>query len=263
MTIWTSRRERFERLHMSELDFENLLLTTGDQAFANWTFVKWKKRVYTPDGRGVEADAVLLSRTTDDWVVCEIELASHSISGHVRDQLERLATALYGQAVTDSIAAAAHVTPEVARRHTRQKPDFLCIADDLTDRLSECCAATGFHLAVLQPYRSGQHSALRETRMPKQYQEKQVPAGGPRYILQRSPDAFFGHVPFLVPDSFPVLETLRVEYSNAIHEMSLTYVSGSRLLFTGELASLDDFAVMVLYPTDLTAGLFRCEKDAL
>ncbi len=229
VTFWTSRRERYERVILSEFDYESLLISVGDQAFEGWRLCRWKSRVFTPEGRGVEADAILISESSDEWAVVEIELASHSISGHVQDQLERLSAATYGSVVTSSLAVAAGVNIDQARRFTRRRPDFLCIADDHTERLSECCMATGFQFAVMQPYRSSGQSALRGLRIPGHYR-KTVNVGS-RFVMLRSSETFFGHAPFVVPDTFPGGPAIRLEVDSEIHEVKLTTLRGSRMLF--------------------------------
>ena len=259
MTLWTSRRERFDRLHLSELDYESLILTTGDQAFSNWDILRWKKRVYTADGRGVEADAVLLHKTTNDWVVIEVGLASHSITGHVQDQLERLAEAQYGPHVTKSLATASGRTFEEMQRFTRNPPDFLCIADDYTERLSDSCTSTGFRLAVLAPYRSMQHSALRMVRMPAQYREI-VPEGAIfRYIFARG-DSVFGHKPFIVPQEFPALKDLRITAGDAVYALRITFLKGVRLMFWESTTDwLSQQESLVISLVDLDSGIFKWE----
>ena len=71
--------------------------------FPDWRWYRWSPLLYTPDGAGTRPDALLLSESDYSWIVVEVELAHHSISGHIEPQLDRIRRATYDSSLADTI----------------------------------------------------------------------------------------------------------------------------------------------------------------
>lgn len=260
----TTRRDTYNPVRLSELDYESLVVDIAPLVMPAWQLVRWKKRVYASDGRGgVEADAVLLSTVSDEWFIVEVELARHSIEGHVAPQLDRLARAQYPASLAGSIASASGRPEPDIRRMLRQTPDFLCLADDYTAQLAEACTAAAFQFAVLAPYRapSGQ-SALRVVRLPGQLSDPPQQSASSQFHLRRSDQRLLGATTYELPENFPAVPEIRLYVDDAIQMMRVTQVAGRRLMFVQADAPLPrEPAVLKLIPRDDDDGTFRIARS--
>ncbi len=201
----TSDGTAFRPLRTGEAQYESIVLNLIPTVFVGWNAYRWKKRVFTPEGRGAEPDLMLLSKTSYDWTVVEVELGRHSISGHVADQLDRLARSRYDSSLRDSFVAAG-VGGDEALQYLRRRPSLLCIADEGSTRLADCCQAHGFDFAVLQPFCDQlARPALHVQSLPGQYRTGVETSL--QYYFKRAVDALFGRWPLVVPDDFPSVET--------------------------------------------------------
>lgn len=80
---------------MYEGDFESLLLAHASELYPQFWMVPFKKTV-TSDYGNAQADLALIDHLYRAWWVVEVELSTHSLSGHVEPQVSCLATAEYG-----------------------------------------------------------------------------------------------------------------------------------------------------------------------
>ncbi len=80
---------------LTEGEFEALLMQRGPDLFPGWEFVPFKIDVHDDFGCK-RADFALVDRQYRAWVVVEVEMAHHSLDGHVLPQVEVLAAGRYG-----------------------------------------------------------------------------------------------------------------------------------------------------------------------
>lgn len=256
MTFFTTRRDVYEPYSPPEKDFESLIALLAADTLPDWRVGVWKQRVFTPDGRGAEADLVMLSRSTTDWAVVEVELSRHSISGHVEDQFERIALSRYGPVLAKSVARSLGLEPEECSSHLRGKPSFLCVVDQYSERFRDVCEATGFDLSVMTPFRSRSgHSALRVSVLPRHYRGF-VP--GTDVILARAPELVFGHAAYLVPgDASLPSGDLRLQVAGDEHVCRQVQVGTVRMLILPASISTDRAPrSLLLKPVDINQAIF-------
>lgn len=81
---------------MFETDYESLLLDRAEDLYPSFHMVRFKRKVFSEYGNGVP-DLALIDHEYRAWWVVEVELGSHSLSGHVESQVQVFSRAKYGQ----------------------------------------------------------------------------------------------------------------------------------------------------------------------
>ena len=79
-----------------EAEFEELILSRASSLFPDYHVVPFKISVESEDGRKTP-DLALIERSYRYWWVVEVEMAHHSLRGHVIPQVEVFARGRYGQ----------------------------------------------------------------------------------------------------------------------------------------------------------------------
>ncbi len=143
---------RFEPAN--EGDFESQVLRCAKPLFPDYVAGPWKPRVRDVYGHAAHPDAVLVAPELSLWYVVEVELVSHSVSRHVRPQLETLGRGIYDSTLVPSLRRAVPEVPEeVLEDLIYKEPGLLCIADGFSESLRSACLDNGFELCVLEPHR--------------------------------------------------------------------------------------------------------------
>lgn len=86
-----------------ESDFERLITTRAAPLFPGYHVIPFKIRVESEEGRRMP-DLALVERRYRHWWVVEVEMAHHSLRGHVIPQVEVFARGKYGQEHCDYMA---------------------------------------------------------------------------------------------------------------------------------------------------------------
>lgn len=141
------------RTPSSEEDFVSQLERCGPQLFPEHYLRRWSPIIRDQRGTGARPDMVLVSKNLDAWYVVEVELSSHSISGHIAPQLDTLSQGIYDSGLVPSLQA---VLPELSQAQLRRlvylEPGFLCIVDASNDAIYTACREANFELAIVEPY---------------------------------------------------------------------------------------------------------------
>ena len=185
----------------SEQQFEEQVLRMTSQIMPNYKAAGWKPLVRDWYGHGAKPDIAIISNDFEEWYVVEVELASHSISGHVAPQLETLRNGIYDRSLVPSLQKAfPGIGVETLTRLTTREPGLLCIVDQYTEPISRTCRASGFDLAVLEPYYGdlGGWAVLVE-RLPSELSRLTAPT---TYVLRRGAP-LGSSVVMELPRSFP------------------------------------------------------------
>lgn len=77
-----------------EADYEALLLERGSLLYPGFYLVRFKRKVHSEFGSGIP-DLALIDRGYRCWWIVEVELGSHRLEGHVRQQVEIFSNAKY------------------------------------------------------------------------------------------------------------------------------------------------------------------------
>jgi len=137
----------------SEAQFEEQVLRVASQIMPNYKIANWKPLIRDWEGHAARPDLVMISHDLDNWYVIEVELASHSVSGHIAPQLATLRKGVYDRNLVPSLKNAfPSENTESLTRMVGRDPGLLCIVDQYTDRISRTCRETGFDLIVFEPY---------------------------------------------------------------------------------------------------------------
>ena len=137
----------------SEDEFERQILRVASGLMPNYLIANWKPLIRDRYGRGARPDLAMISSDLESWYVVEVELARHSVPGHIAPQLETLSNGVYDSSLLTSLQSAfpSHDI-ELLTRMVRREPGLLCIVDEYTDSIWRACRDTGFELVVLEPY---------------------------------------------------------------------------------------------------------------
>ena len=141
------------RTPATESQFEEQVLRIASALMPSYAVANWKPLIRDWHGHGAKPDLAMISRDLESWYVIEVELASHSVSGHIEPQLETLRNGVYDSSLVPSLQRAFPSEDiESLTRMVRREPGLLCVVDQYTDRIGRTCRGTGFELVVLEPY---------------------------------------------------------------------------------------------------------------
>ena len=193
---------KFEpRAPNSEKEFEDQVLRVARVLMPNYETASWKPLIRDRHGRGARPDLAMVSHDLEDWYVIEVELASHSIRGHIAPQLKTLGDGVYDSSLVRSLRNSfPSKDVEALTRMVRRDPGLLCIANEYTDRIGKTCRDTGFELVVLEPYFGveGGYAVLVE-KLPSELSREIAPSA---YSLRRS-GRIGDNVVLMLPRDFP------------------------------------------------------------
>ena len=141
----------------SEDEFEKQILRVASGLMPNYLVANWKPLIRDTHGHGARPDLAMISRDLESWYVIEVELATHSVTGHIAPQLETLRNGVYDSSLLSSLETAFPSEDiDSLAQMVRREPGLLCIVDQYTDRIARACRTAGFELVVLEPYRGVQ-----------------------------------------------------------------------------------------------------------
>ena len=96
MTAVTRSAKRYDKvLHDNEAHFADVAMSSFSLAYPDFMWLPADFLVEAEDGSKARPDAIWLSCSYHSWYVVEVELSSHSLSRHVRPQLETLKSGDY------------------------------------------------------------------------------------------------------------------------------------------------------------------------
>lgn len=159
---------------MYEIDYENEILGQANHLFSGWRWCSFKVDVEAPStGHGTKrADFALIEATFSEWWVVEVELAHHSVEGHVAPQIETLALGQYGSAHAEVIISALNLNAaDAASMHAlikRRLPKVLVIVDDYVETWKSILSDFA-SLLVVKPFKAadGTKSYLVDGNLPE------------------------------------------------------------------------------------------------
>lgn len=250
--------DTYERVSLRESELEALIPRYWERLCPGWTLRDWKPLLDSPYGR-VRPDALALNTESDRWAVVEVELASHPES-HFRNQFQALESAYYGRHLVDRIAAGFPDRSLQTLRAlvSRERPSFLCIADEATDSIINASRDFGFQLAIMTPFRSilGDFG-LSVSRIPRDFAEPRRPS---RYVLALGEDRWGGRYSAQLPHEFPNWQTVSVRYRDTVYDLRVSALGGVRRLFLP--AAYDPVAgsPAMLINIDPVNGTFELEE---
>ena len=185
----------------SEKEFELQVLRVSNQLLPSYTVASWKPLIRDWYGKGAKPDLAMLSRDLESWYVIEVELATHSVRGHIAPQLETLGNGVYDSSLVPSLKRSfPFETIESLTQLVRREPGLLCIVDQYTERISRTCRYTGFELAVLEPFAGSEGGwAVFVEQLPIELSKTIAPG---IYSLSRS-ERLGNSIVMLLPRDFP------------------------------------------------------------
>ena len=137
----------------NEDEFEKQIIRVASKLMPSYLVANWKPLIRDRHGHGAKPDLAMISSDLESWYVVEVELARHSVSGHIAPQLETLSNGVYDSSILPSLQSAFPSQEcEFLTRMVRREPGLLCIVDEYTDSVLRACRDTGFELVVLEPY---------------------------------------------------------------------------------------------------------------
>jgi hypothetical protein len=145
-------RRMFRHVQVPERVLEGLFRTHGELIFPGYSYFDFKPAI--PSRYGVRhPDGVLISTTSDEWWIVEIETHLHDVGGHIAPQLESLSEGVYGR---EALRYLDRVDGFDLSDYSINfwEPDFLLIVDHATPHIASAAAATAFMLLECAVYRT-------------------------------------------------------------------------------------------------------------
>jgi len=162
-----SHTETFHEIGQSSLyedTYEGIVVQFREQLFPDHWCFDFKDELRTPRDTNVKADLLLIDREYQEWVLVEVELARHSWSGHVKDQVERLELA---EISYSSVERLCDRESELDRGRLKylirgQLQRILVVCND-SPRWRDQFSQISAELLVARPYRDISHQLLLQT----------------------------------------------------------------------------------------------------
>jgi len=257
MSQFVTDDDVYEPVRLREAEFEGMIPRFWNRLAVDWNIADWKPLLDSPYGR-VRPDSIVVNRELTRWYVVEVELASHPQS-HYRSQFQALESAYYGRHLLDGVEKALGLDARcLDTLLTRERPEFLCIADQSTQPLTEACRDFGFQLAVLSPYRSrlGVYG-VNLARMPREFFAVRRPQ---RFALAVGEEKWGGRLPATLPANFPRWGQIAVRYQGSIHDLRVTSMGRVRRVFLPESFAAQPGRATLLTGVDPAQGFFELDE---
>ena len=244
------------RLPALEAEFEAQVIRVAKQLMPGYMVASWKPLIRDWHDHGAKPDLAMVSRDLDSWYVVEVELASHSISGHIAPQLETLGNGVYDSSLLPHLQRSFPSEDiESLRRMVRREPGLLCIVDQYTDRIWRACRDTGFELVVLEPYFGALGGwAVLVDRLPSELSREIAPT---TYSLSRG-DRIGDSVVMTLPRDFPATYykiRLPVEAGEDEHRFVQVRRLGSGLAIVLQIAMVPEYTTARIDIIDPSQGI--------
>ena len=144
-----------------EETYEKMLLQFSAELFPDHFCIEFKGELDVPRQNNVKPDLVLIDKMYQEWVLVEVEVARHSWSGHVGDQIERLELASLPNRGLEKLLSK---EPSLDARRTEllvrsQLQRVLVVCND-SPRWQDKFAQTSAELLIVRPFRNERHELL-------------------------------------------------------------------------------------------------------
>ena len=154
--------EWFDQLSSTALyesEYERLLLSNSRALFPDYHVVEFKPIIQSEHGTA-RPDLALVARDLGLWWVVEVELAHHSLKGHVLPQVEILTSGNYGASEAELLAQS---IPELDSQASSDlvkgaQPRVLVVVNQARPEWPEAVARLGASLMVAEIFRSGRNA---------------------------------------------------------------------------------------------------------
>jgi hypothetical protein len=260
MTLFVGRGSSYSRAALSETRYENVIFDHADQLFPGWHYGRWKPLIVDDEGRAARPDALMISHALTEWAVVEVELASHSVRGHIRPQLDTLSRGMYAEALVPTMIQAipAVQDDEDALRTLviRSNPALVCIADGQRDELRRVCRDFFFELIVLEPYICAQDNSagLYSSEIGERYRQRVIRNS---WGIGRTGSIIGDRESVIVPPGFPRLEWVNLDIAGLVHSCSVVTLQGQRYLYLPRVTAIPPSGPLALEAISLDSALFR------
>jgi hypothetical protein len=151
--------------YTTERQFELVAAAQLSTAFPEFSVIEFKPIVIGEEGERGRPDLAIVDRAYRSWAVVEVELSRHSLSHHVRPQLETIVRCNYRQEHADyAVSVAPHLDPEQLRNLiVSVPPEFMIVVDCqsvLQKGWLDLERDLGVHLTHLEVYRASNNDSV-------------------------------------------------------------------------------------------------------
>ena len=161
MARFLLRDEWFDQLSSTSLyehEYERLLLSNSQALFPDYHVVDFKPIIQSEHG-AARPDLALVDRELRLWWIVEVELAHHSLKGHVLPQVEVLTSGRYG---ANEAALLHHAIPELASEAASDlvkgaHPSVLVIVNQTRPGWQGAIEQIGASLMIAEVFRSSRN----------------------------------------------------------------------------------------------------------
>jgi hypothetical protein len=138
-----------------ENEYEDLILGIAPKLFPEYIVVPFKMAVHSERGIAKADLAFIERRYRRCWVV-EVELAHHSLTGHVMPQVEKLATGSYGPEVASYLVQQSASLNLAALEEMLKgaHPDVMIVVDTWISEWQSALSLYSVQVAVIEVFRS-------------------------------------------------------------------------------------------------------------
>jgi hypothetical protein len=141
-----------------ETDFEGIVVSRAGILFPDYFAVSFKKAIHSDNDSRIP-DFALIEKRYRNWWVVEIEMAHHSLHGHVLPQVQTFANGKYGtEHVEYLVAHSKEIDPVVVGDMVKgTQPRVLVVVNKTCADWVEPIRRHGGLLAVVEVFRSGRN----------------------------------------------------------------------------------------------------------
>jgi hypothetical protein len=141
--------------------YERIVVQFKDELFPDHWCIDFKDELKVPRTSNVKSDLILIDKLYLEWVLVEVEIARHSWSGHVSDQIQRLELAEVTQKSIDRLIEQNTFLEKdrLSLLFSNQNQRVLVVCND-TPRWQNKFSETSAELMIVRPFRDDQHDLL-------------------------------------------------------------------------------------------------------
>lgn len=165
LLIGTTWYDALDSAALVEAEYERVMAAYAHLLYPNFYYVPFKLRVESSHG-SKKADYALIDKAYRRWWVVEVELAHHSLEGHVLPQVEVLRDGSYGRAHAEHLAAQSEELDLAALEDMMLggQPSVLVIVNADSEEWRRYLALYNVEMAVIEIFRSSNNEYALETR---------------------------------------------------------------------------------------------------
>jgi hypothetical protein len=238
-----------------EAEFESLIQTQSESLFPGFLCARFDPLMTSALGN-VQPDLILVDQDYRSWYIVEVELSSHSITRHVKPQIEKIQLAMLDQSHADWLTRRDQRfdNMRLARLMQDVPHGTVLLVNAPTPHWDDALASlAGVHRAVVEVYRSRRNRTILRVNG-----SQPSPPGNELTTLTPGKGWFAGAYKVAISSALPGdLTHLDIVIDKDLVRHRVKDIGGERYLFPTPAGVIEDKPVRLIVDS---AGIYRIEE---